>query len=155
MNKSLGAVAALAILCMLTVSPVAVSGKHIVHVEVTIEPGTTYQHPEDLQRGEILSCSWTTNHSVVFFLTDTDGEKIRHSEGTTGQAIVEITKTGTYTFNWQNDGDEPATLIFDKGFLHSEQPSTLWIDVLAILIALIALMLAAIVYLSARTKQKK
>jgi hypothetical protein len=155
MNKAFGVVAALAIICMLTVSPVAVSAKHIIHLEVTVAPGTTYQDPQDLHSGEVLSCSWTTDHPVNFFLTDPIGVTIRHSNGTSGQAIVEVAATGTYTFNWQNNGDEPVSLIFDKGFLLGEQPSMLWMVALAIIIALIALVLAVVVYMSMRTKPKK
>lgn len=155
MNKSVGVVAALAIICMLVGTPVAVSGKHIIHLEVTVAPGTTYLDPQDLHSGEVLSCSWTTDHPVSFFLTDPDGSTIRQSNGTTGQAIVEITATGTYTFKWQNNGNEPVSLVFDKGFLLGEQSSTLWMVALAIIIALIALVLAVVVYMSGRMKPKK
>jgi len=155
MRKSLGVIAALAVLCVLTVSPVAVSAKHIVHLEVTIDPGMTYQDPQDLQRGEVLSCAWATDHPVKFHLTDTDGETIRQSNGTVGQVVMEITKSGTYTFNWQNNGDVTVRLSFDKGFLPDEESSMLWVVVLAILIALVALALAAIVYLSMRKMPKK
>lgn len=95
-----------------------------------------------------------TDHQVRFFLTDPDGEVIRQSNGTTGQAIVEIVDSGTYTFNWQNNGDEAVALTFDKDFIHPEQASVVWIVALAVLIAIIALMIALIVYLSMKMKSK-
>lgn len=57
MRKLTGAIACLAILCMILASPVAVSAKYIAHLEVTVAPNATYQDPLDMQKGEILSCA--------------------------------------------------------------------------------------------------
>lgn len=155
MKKLGGVLASLAILCMLAATPLAVSAKHIVHFDVTIAPGTTYQDPQDFQQKDVISCSWTTNLPVKFFLTDPDGKIIRQFNGTSGQAIADVDISGTYTLNWQNTGTTTVSLQFDTGFVH-EQESLMLVEVVIVILAvLIAVMLVAIVYLIMRTSPGK
>ena len=143
----------LALMALLALNPAVASAKHVVHLEVTVEPGVTYHDTYDLAKGEVLSNAWTSDLTLKFYLTDPSGEVIRHSNGTGGQEIVEAESQGNYTLNWENIGDVPTSLISDSTTLPTDHDSVTWIAVLAVIVALIALIVAVVAIVIRRERK--
>jgi hypothetical protein len=152
LRKSAIAIVMLALIGALASSPMA-SAKHVVHLDVTVEPGTTYHDSYKLAKGEVLSNAWTSDLTLRFYVTDPSGAVIRHSNGTGGQELIEAVSAGNYTLNWQNTGTGPTNLVSDSTTLPEEHESITWLAVLAVVIALIALIVAVIAVVVQREKK--
>jgi hypothetical protein len=152
MRKSAIAIVVLALIGVLASSPMA-SAKHVVHLEITVEPNTTFHDYYKLAKGEVLSNAWTSDVTLRFYVTDPDGSVIRHSNGTGGQELIEAGSAGNFTLNWQNTGTEPVGLVSDSTTLPVEHESITCLAVLAVIIALIALVVAVIALVVRREKK--
>ena len=151
MRRSMVVVIGLILMGVLMISSGAVTAKHVVHIEITIQAGTTYTDVRQLSKGEIQSEAWTSGSAVSFMVKDPDGETIRQSNGTSGQVMVEAEDSGSFTFSWTNNGSQATTLVSDSVITPPERNTTLLVAVLASIIALIALMIAVLAVMMRRT----
>ncbi len=151
MRKSMVVVVGFILMSVLMMSSGAVTARHVVHIEVTIQPGSTYTDARQLSKGEIQSEAWTSESVVRFLVKDPDSETIRQSNGTSGQVMVEAEDSGNFTFSWTNIGSQPTTLVSDSVITPPERSTTLLVAVLAAIIALIALMIAVLAVMMRRT----
>ena len=145
-------IAGIVILCALVMSPSVASAKHIVHFEITVAPGSSYAIAVPLGGHDVLNVAWTADYPLKFTLSDPDGSVLRHSSGTSGSVIVNVTVSGNYTAKWLNEGIITASLSYDYSFGLEGGLPLVWTAVIIIVVIALAALIILVVVLLMRGK---
>lgn len=152
MRRYAGSIVGILVLCALVLSPAVASAKHVVHFETTVAPGSSYAVAVPMGGHDVLSLAWTTDYPLKFTLSDPDGSVIRHSSGSSGSVIVNITVSGNYTAKWLNEGTITASLSYDYNFGMEAGLPLIWMVVIIIVVIALAALVILVVVLLMRGK---
>jgi hypothetical protein len=121
--------------------------------------GTQAQNLGDMSKDDLLSISWTSDHSVSAVLTGPSGYSKTYSSSIFGYDLLNVPHDGAYVLTFTNPGSSSATVtltweVTPFNPVHTATDILTWIAIIAVIIIVVIVVIVVLVVVMGGKKKK-